>query len=64
MERDLLKSGVIQVLPYRDTAGRKITAVIGKFGASKHSLKPKVSGVCILRQEPSHTSDEISQVII
>lgn len=64
VERDLLKSGIIQVLPYRDKAGRKITAVIGKFGASEHSLKPKVSGVFISRQEPSHTGDELSQVII
>lgn len=45
LERDLLKSGVIQVLPYRDRAGRKITAVLGNFGASNHSLKQKVSAV-------------------
>lgn len=47
LERDLLKSGVIQVLPYRDRAGRKITAVIGNVGASNHSLKQKVSAVYI-----------------
>lgn len=42
VERDLLKSGVIQLLPYRDTAGRRITAVIGNVGTSSHSVKHKV----------------------
>ena len=37
-----MKSGAIQALPYRDTAGRRIIAVLGNFGTSSHTLKNKV----------------------
>ena len=43
MERDLLKSGFIQVLPYRDAAGRRIAAALGSFGTSNHTSMNKVS---------------------
>jgi hypothetical protein len=45
VERDFLKSGFIQVLPYRDSAGRRIITALGNFGAVHHTLKNKVRDI-------------------
>jgi hypothetical protein len=42
VERDLLKSGCLQILPFRDSAGRRIVASLGNFGAHIHTPKNKV----------------------
>ncbi len=39
MERDLLKSGVIQALPYRDSSGRRIMAIFGNFGTGHQTVR-------------------------
>ena len=43
VERDLLKSGCLQILPFRDSAGRRIVASLGNFGTHIHTPKNKVS---------------------
>ena len=42
VERGLLKSGWIQIFPYRDLSGRRIISTLGNFGTRDHTLKNKV----------------------
>mmetsp|Transcript_22795 Transcript_22795/g.25626 ORF Transcript_22795/g.25626 Transcript_22795/m.25626 type:complete len:475 (+) Transcript_22795:76-1500(+) len=42
VERDLLKSGCLQILPYRDLMGRRILCSLGNFGTHNHTTKNKI----------------------
>jgi len=61
VERDLLKSGYIQALPYRDTAGRRIIASLGNFGASHHNVKNKIKVLIYVLQVVSEDDETQKQ---
>jgi hypothetical protein len=42
VERELIKSGVVQLLPCRDKAGRRVLARLGNYGTAQHSMRNKI----------------------
>jgi len=61
VERDLLKSGFIQALPYRDSAGRRIIAALGNFGTCHHTLKNKIKVLMYVIQVVSEDEETQKQ---
>jgi len=61
VERDLLKSGLIQSLPYRDSAGRRIIAALGNFGTCHDTLKNKIKVLIYVIQAVSEDEETQKQ---
>uniref|UniRef100_A0A7S4A8N7 DUF6824 domain-containing protein n=2 Tax=Pseudo-nitzschia australis TaxID=44445 RepID=A0A7S4A8N7_9STRA len=61
VERDLLKSGCIQIFPYRDLSGRRIISTLGNFGTRYHTLKNKIKVIAYVMQVLSEDEETQKQ---
>jgi len=61
VERDLLKSGCLQILPFRDSAGRRIVASLGNFGTHIHTPKNKMKVLTYVMQALSEDEETQKQ---
>lgn len=61
VERGLLKSGWIQIFPYRDLSGRRIISTLGNFGTRDHTLKNKIKVLAYVMQVLSEDEETQKQ---